>query len=144
MVRFLVGSKAGGGTPGCIGASRWLCLLAAFAAAQPAARADSWMQAPGGSIDLRSRQWQNINPGMSTDAYRDASRRNRRLLVQRLEDAAVSLGASETATNVLGAVIGLAAGNPEISLNRSKTLSLQLNDATDNDRSVFFKVGFDW
>jgi len=79
---------------------------------------------------------------MSPAQYREASRHNRRLVVYTLQDTLVSLGVSEGKMAVVSTVASLTMGDPKIRLN--KTMSLQLKDVTESDRSLLLNFKLSW
>jgi hypothetical protein len=89
-------------------------------------------------------QWRAVDSRMTPDEYRAASRQNWRAVRRALTDGLSDLGVSETSTRVAGAIVGLAVGEPEIHLNRRKTLALQFKDAAEEDRSIFLNYNLAW
>jgi hypothetical protein len=55
------------------------------------------------------------------------------------------MGIPKTGIKLMGAAAGLAAGqDARLYLNKSKIMALELKDATENDRAVFFGIKMDW
>ena len=55
------------------------------------------------------------------------------------------MGVPKTGVKVLGAAAGLAAGkDARLYLNDSKIMALELRDATEDDRALFFGISLDW
>ena len=96
----------------------------------------------GASPGSLTNQWRTIDARMSPAQYRAASHHNRRLVLYTFEDTLVSLGMSEGKMAVASAVAGLAIGDPKIRLNN--TMSLQLKDVTERDRSILLNFRLRW
>lgn len=90
-------------------------------------------------------QWQDIDEHMSLEQYGDLLRHNQRLMLDSLEDTASTLGVPKAGIGLAGAAIGFALDDDaKVNLNKSKTMALELNDVTKADRSVRFRMKFDW
>ncbi len=89
-------------------------------------------------------QWQQVGANMSPGKYAEAIRQNRRLARERLTDTIVSLGVPEMGLNLVGAAVALAVDDLKVPLNKSRTLALEIDDATTENRSALLKVKFDW
>ena len=113
-------------------------------AANSAVGAEDTIAPIGELFDAQRNQWQEVESSMSAEEYREATLRNRRFVTNALHDTAVSLGVPEKAIAVTGAAIAIAAGDPKVHLNKSKTMALQLKDAVNRDRSIFFSIKLDW
>ncbi len=99
-----------------------------------------------GPIDF---QWLHMDPLMTGDAYKQASRYNKRLLRSAvkhyLESTFLSLGVSENTLKLTGAALGFAImRGAKINLNDSKTMALELQDVDDDNRTILYKYQFSW
>ena len=119
-------------------------MLAALLAANSAVCAEDTMVPVGELFDTQRNQWQEIDANMSPEEYGEATARNQRIVTNALHDTVVSLGVPDQAIALTGAAVVLATGAPKVHLNKSKTMSLQLKDAVDRNRSVYLKIKFDW
>ena len=86
---------------------------------------------------------------MSEGDYRKSYRHNQRIVRDFVksysESTLASIGVPKTGVKLMGAAAGLAAGqDAKLYLNDSKIMALELKDATENDRAVFFGIKFDW
>jgi len=93
--------------------------------------------------------WQSVSGDMSTGDYRNSYRHNRRIVRNFVksysESTLSSIGIPKTGVKVMGAAAGLAVGqDARLYLNESKIMALELRDATENDRAVFFGIKMDW
>jgi hypothetical protein len=92
---------------------------------------------------------QSVDSTMSADEYRQACHRNqhriRKFLETYSEDTLLSWGVPKTGIHVLGAIAG-AAVNQEgtLYLNSAKSLAIDLQDAAQNDRAIFFAIKHKW
>jgi len=94
-------------------------------------------------------QWQQTDPLMSGNEYKQASRYNKRLLRSAvkhyLESTFLSLGVSENTLKLTGAALGFAImRGAKINLNDSKTMALELQDVDDDNRTILYKYQFSW
>jgi hypothetical protein len=103
------------------------------------------------SMDRESAQheWQSVNGDMTASEYRQAYRHNQRMVRDFVknysESTLTSMGVPKTGVKVLGAAAGLAAGkDARLYLNDSKIMALELRDATEDDRALFFGISLDW
>jgi hypothetical protein len=104
-----------------------------------------------GSTDRKParHEWQSISGDMSASEYRQSYRHNQRIVRDFVknysESALTSVGVPKTGVKVLGAAAGLAAGkDARLYLNDSKIMALELRDATEDDRALFFGISLDW
>jgi hypothetical protein len=86
---------------------------------------------------------------MSTGDYRHSYRHNRRIVRDFVksysESTLTSIGVPKTGVKLMGAAAGVAAGqDAKLYLNKSKIMALELKDATEDDRAVFFGIKLDW
>ena len=116
--------------------------LAVFLAACSTVCAEVESYSAGTSLETPHDQWRTTDPHMSPAQYRAASRHNQRVVLDLLEDTLASLGVSAGKLAVVSTAASLAAGDPKIRLN--KMMSLQLNDATERDRSLFLNFSYSW
>ncbi len=111
----------------------WLCVTTGGAAA-----------AEGGR-----HEWQSVNADMSPGEYRASYRHNQRIIRDFVEshskNALTSIGVPKSGVKLMGAAAGLAAGqDAKFYLNKSKLMALEVKDATDDDRALFFGIKLDW
>jgi hypothetical protein len=93
-------------------------------------------------------RWQQIDHHMSPDRYTSAAHDNQRLLrksAQRfLDNGLTSLGVPKQGIALTGAVVGLAISGGKLNLNESKTMLLELDEMTSEDRALSFKLKLNW
>lgn len=93
--------------------------------------------------------WQSVSDDMSEGDYRNSYRHNQRIVRDFVrsysESTLTSIGVPKTGVKLMGAAAGLAAGrDARLYLNKSKIMALELRDATEDDRAVFFGIKMDW
>lgn len=86
---------------------------------------------------------------MSASEYKGSYRHNKRIVRDFVksysESTLSSIGVPKTGVKLMGAAAGLAAGqDAKLYLNKSKIMALELKDATQDDRAVFFGIKMDW
>ena len=85
---------------------------------------------------------------MSLQEYEGIYSRNQKFVLNNLmsysENVLESVGVSEQGINLMGATLGLVFSDPKLNLNNSKTLSLEIKDAEDSDRTFYFGINLDW
>lgn len=85
---------------------------------------------------------------VSMQEYEATYSRNRRFVGNNLESyskhALGMIGIPEQGVNLMGAALGMAINGGRLNLNKSKTLALELKDAGNSDRSVYFGIKLDW
>jgi hypothetical protein len=86
---------------------------------------------------------------MSAGDYRNSYRHNQRIVRDFFksysESTLTSIGISKTGVKFMGAAAGMAAGqDARLYLNKSKIMAIEVKDATENDRAVFFGINMDW
>ena len=98
--------------------------------------------------EVQRSQWRAVDAEMSREEYKNAYRKNRRILVKTvsnyLERQFTALGVPEMGVNLAAKTIGFAVSGAKINLNESKTMALELRDVTQEDRGVYFRVKLDW
>jgi len=109
--------------------------------------ADRGSQSSGHKRDRQ--EWQSVSGDMSAGDYRSSYRHNQRIVRDFVksysESTLTSIGIPKTGVNLMGAAAGLAVGqDARLYLNKSKIMALELRDATENDRAVFFGIKMDW
>ena len=109
--------------------------------------ADSGSQTSGDKPERR--EWQAVSGDMSTGEYRSAYRHNQRIVREFVksysESALMSIGIPKSWVQFTSAAAGLAAGqDARFYLNDSKIMVLELKDATEDERAVFFGIKIDW
>ena len=98
---------------------------------------------------LKSYDYQHsIDMSMSLQEYEGMYNRNQKVVLKNLvsysENTLQSIGISEQGINLMGAALGLAFSDPRLNLNKSETLTLEIKDARDSDRSLFLGIKLDW
>lgn len=93
--------------------------------------------------------WQSVSGDMSAGDYRSSYRHNQRIVRDFVksysESTLTSIGIPKTGVKLMGAAAGLAVGqDARLYLNKSKIMALELRDATEHDRAVFFGIKMDW
>ena len=86
---------------------------------------------------------------MSEGEYRSSYRHNQRIVRDFVksysENTLTSMGVPKSGVKLMGVAAGLAAGqDAKLYLNKSKFMALELKDATEDDRAVFFGIKLDW
>jgi len=94
-------------------------------------------------------EWRSVRGDMSAGDYRNSYRHNQRIVRDFFksysESTLTSIGISKTGVKLMGAAAGLAAGqDARLYLNKSKIMAIEVKDATENDRAVFFGINMDW
>ena len=94
-------------------------------------------------------EWQTVNGEMSEGEYRSSYRHNQRIVRDFVksysENTLTSMGVPKSGVKLMGVAAGLAAGqDAKLYLNKSKFMALELKDATEDDRAVFFGIKLDW
>jgi hypothetical protein len=100
-------------------------------------------------LGFKSHEYQHsVDMTMSLQEYEGMYSRNQKVVLNNLrsysENALVSIGISRQSINLMGAALGLAFSDPKLNLNKSKTLALEIKDASDSDRSFYLGVNLDW
>jgi hypothetical protein len=102
----------------------------------------------GDLFESDKKQWLDIDHRMSQERYRAAAHNNQRVLrksAQRfLESGLSSIGIPEQGIAFAGAAIGLAIDGGKLHLNDSKTMALELNEVTNEDRALSFRLKLRW
>jgi hypothetical protein len=86
---------------------------------------------------------------MSADEYKQAYRSNQRHILKFVESYSESsltaLGIPKQGVAVLGAVAGAAVTQEAtVYLNSSKSLAIDIKDAAQDDRAIFFAIKREW
>lgn len=94
-------------------------------------------------------QLQHVDASMSADEYKHAYRNNRRHVVKFAanysEDTLLALGVSKSGVRALGVVAGAAMTQAAtVYLNTGKTLLIDIKDAAQDDRAIFFAIKRTW
>lgn len=93
-------------------------------------------------------RWQDIDSGMSAEDYQSSSRRNLRLVRKSAKhfilQASSSAGIPEQGVALTGAALGLVLEGAKFNLNESKTMALELDDVTGEDRAISLRFKLDW
>ena len=98
--------------------------------------------------ERRLSRWWSIDADMSPAEYRTAYRQNRRQLLDFLSHhskrALVASGVSERAIVFVGTAALLPLRDTRFNLNKSKTMAVQVQDVTDEDRALFLQFKSKW
>ena len=89
-------------------------------------------------------QWRQVGADMSPVKYGEALRHNRRVARETLMNTIVSVGVPQMGVNLVGAAVALAVDDLKVPLNKSRTLALKIEDATDEDRSAILQMRLKW
>ena len=94
-------------------------------------------------------QLHNVDADMSERAYRQAYRDNREQIQDFIADFSESnltaLGMPRKGVHFIGAVAGAAVTqDATFYLNKSKFMAVEIKDAAEDDRSIFFGFKVDW
>lgn len=94
-------------------------------------------------------QLQHVDATMGADEYEQAYRRNQRRILKFVEayseNALKAFGIPQKGVAVLGAVAGAAVTQEAtVYLNSSKSLAIDIKDAAQDDRAVFFAIKKKW
>ena len=100
------------------------------------------------NLGLEQQYLQGTYMNMSLQEYEGIYGHNQRFVLKNLrsysENVLESAGIPEQGINLMGAALGLVFNDPRLNLNKSKTLSLEIKDVRDSDRSFYFGVNLDW
>lgn len=101
------------------------------------------------SGDDEQLQLRQVDATMSADEYRQAYRTNerriRRFVKTYSENALMSLGIPKQGVRVLGAVAGAAVTqDATFYLNSGKSMAIDVKDAVQDDRAIFFAIKHKW
>jgi hypothetical protein len=122
-------------------------VLALLLAGSPAVGAD-YRESPASGSESQQSPWRTIDAGMSPADYRQAYRQNQRLVVDFVEfhskRALASTGISERAIGLVGTAALLPLRNTRFHLNSSKTMAVEFQDVTDNDRALLLEFKRKW
>lgn len=101
-------------------------------------------------LDLGFQQQHLLRADMnlSPREYEAIYSHNRRLVLNNLrsysQNALESIGMPEHGINLMGAALGLAVNGPRLNLNNSKTLALEVKDASTSERALYIGVELKW
>ena len=107
-----------------------------------------WVTA-GQIEDIQRFQLQAVGAEMTVDEYRQASRNNqqqiRNFVTSYSESTLLSLGIPKKGVHMMGAVVGAAATqNATLYLNDEKSFAIDIKDAAQDDRAIYFGFKLDW
>lgn len=91
----------------------------------------------------------NVHADMTETEYRRAYRNNRGQIQNFIEDysesSLTSLGLPRKGVHLIGAVAGAAiTQDATFYVNKSKLMAVEIRDAAEDDRSIFFGLKVDW
>ena len=94
-------------------------------------------------------QLRSVNATMTADEYKRAYRSNQRQILKFVESYSestlMSLGIPKMGVEALGAVAGAAVTQEAtVYLNSSKSLAIDIKDAAQDDRAIFFAIKHEW
>jgi len=92
---------------------------------------------------------QAVGADMTVDQYRQASHSNqqqiRHFVESYSENTLLSLGVPKTGINLIGAVAGAAVTqNATVYLNDQKSFAIDIKDAAQDDRAIYFGYKLSW
>ena len=102
------------------------------------------------NLRFKQQQMHRFDRNMSHQEYEAISKYNKRFVRKTLRSytngALDILGVSEKAVKLIGTAVGLANNKGgRLNLNKSKTLSLELKNVGDSERTLlYFGVNLDW
>jgi hypothetical protein len=107
-----------------------------------------WVTA-GQAEDTQPFELQAVGAEMTVDEYRQASRNNqkqiRHFVTSYSESTLLSLGLPNKGIHLMGAVVGAAATqNATLYLNDEKSFAIDIKDAAQDDRAIYFGFKLDW
>lgn len=93
--------------------------------------------------------WHQINTDMNEQEYRRSYKKNQKQIRNFVEDYSestlMSLGIPKKGVHLMGAVAGAAiTQDATFYLNSGKSLAIDIKDAGEDDRAVYFGVKLDW
>ena len=98
--------------------------------------------------DQETARWQAVDYSMAQNEYGQAVRHNKRIIQRAtthyVEGGLVSMGMSKRAVGIAGGTVGLLIDGGKLSLNDSKTLSLEVRDVIDSDRIMLLNYKLNW
>jgi len=103
----------------------------------------------GEPVNARHFQFHRVDADMDVDKYRQTYRRNQGKLLRLVKDYSeshlISLGVPRKGVHFLGAVAAAAVTqDATFYLNSSKLLAIEVKDAAEEDRAIFFGAKFRW
>lgn len=111
-------------------------------------------QADEGPYDLGSLyvaeggQWRDVSAAMSPEQYRLAARRNKHIIKDAVkgyvQGAFSLLGIPRAGMYVTGAAMALVKRGGKLPLNEDKTLFMEVDEVTSDDRSLQLKFKLQW
>ena len=100
------------------------------------------------NLGYKHQRLQRADLNVSIQEYKKTYSRNRRYVGNTLgsysKHALGLIGIPEQGIDVMGAALGMAINGARLNLNESKTLGLELKDAADSDRTIYFGVRLQW
>jgi hypothetical protein len=123
-------------------------LMTATTLSMPATAAEPIVGTPSGKERDRY-QLSNVHADMTEKEYRQAYRNNRGQIQNFIEDysesSLASLGLPRKGVHLIGAVAGAAiTQDATFYVNKSKFMAVEIRDAAEDDRSIFFGLKVDW
>ncbi|MGD8618564.1 MAG: hypothetical protein PVH54_05180 [Gammaproteobacteria bacterium] len=99
--------------------------------------------------DSKQQHFYRVDKNMSTHDYREITVHNQRVAKNTLKsyskDALNLIGIPEHEASLIGAAAAsMVTKGARLNLNRSRTLTLELKDFDDSERTLYFGVNLDW
>ena len=99
--------------------------------------------------DSKQQHFYRVDKNMSTHEYQAITVHNQRVVKNTLKsyskDALNLIGISEHKASLIGAAAAsMVTKGARLNLNRSRTLTLELKDVDDSERTLYFGVNLDW
>jgi hypothetical protein len=90
----------------------------------------------------------STDSSQSLQEYEQIATHNRKFVLRNLasysEKALEMMGISEEGIDLMGTALGIAFTNSKLHLNKSKSLVLQIKDATDSERTLQLGIELQW
>ena len=92
--------------------------------------------------------FRSTDSSQSLQQYEEIATHNRKFVLRNLasysEKALELMGISEEGIDLMGTAFGIAFTNSKLHLNKSKSLVLQINDASDSERALQLGIELHW
>jgi hypothetical protein len=98
--------------------------------------------------EFKQQQFHGVDMNAAPHEYEALTRRNQKMLKNTLRsytrNTLKSVGIPEQGISLVSSAVGLVVQGARLNLNESRTLSLELRDVNDSERSLYFGVSLDW
>lgn len=103
----------------------------------------------GQTKDIQPVELQSLGADMTADEYRQAYQNNQKRILRFIEsyseNTLLSLGVPKKGIHMMGAVAGAAVTqNATLYLNDEKSFAIDIKDAAEDDRAIYFGFKLDW